>query len=269
MTTQRIQGVILDWAGTTIDYGCLAPVRAFTALFADFGLDVNDGEARAPMGMFKRDHIAAMLAMPRLRDLWMSAHGTMPDDSDVERLYQVFIPRQTQVIADYTDVIPGVIEAVAMFRKMNLKIGSCTGYTRAMMDAIIPIVREKGYTTDVTITPDEVGAGRPAPFMCYMNAIRLGIYPLWTLVKIGDTVVDVHEGTNAGMWTIALAKTGNELGLSESEIATLPVDQVEVKLTAAREKLRDAGAHYVVDGLENTPMILEQINARIAAGEMP
>lgn len=31
---QTIQGVIFDWAGTTVDFGCFAPVSAFAEAFA-------------------------------------------------------------------------------------------------------------------------------------------------------------------------------------------------------------------------------------------
>ena len=58
--------------------------------------------------------------------------------------------------------------------------------------------------------------------MCLKNAENLGVFPMEAIVKIGDTLPDVAEGINAGMWTIGLAKTGNEIGLTEEEIDALP-----------------------------------------------
>ena len=63
----RIKGVIFDWAGTTVDFGCTSPVSAFKEAFRRAGIDVTDEEVRAPMGLLKRDHIKSMLAMPRGR----------------------------------------------------------------------------------------------------------------------------------------------------------------------------------------------------------
>ena len=50
------QLVIFDWAGTTVDYGCFAPVNAFALAFQKFGVTPTVEEIRAPMGMLKRDH---------------------------------------------------------------------------------------------------------------------------------------------------------------------------------------------------------------------
>ena len=60
--------------------------------------------------------------------------------------------------------------------------------------------------------------------MALENARRLGVYPMESIVKIGDTLPDIEEGLNAGMWTIGLAKTGNEIGLTEQEIEDLSKD---------------------------------------------
>jgi len=38
---------------------------------------------------------------------------------------------------------------------------------------------------------------------------RLGVVDARQVVKIGDTVVDIHEGKNAGVWTIAVL-TGSQ-----------------------------------------------------------
>ena len=58
-----IEGVIFDWAGTTVDYGCFAPVQAFMEAFAHYGVPVTAEETRKPMGMLKRDHIRTMLEL--------------------------------------------------------------------------------------------------------------------------------------------------------------------------------------------------------------
>ena len=57
----RIEAVIFDWAGTTVDYGCFAPVQVFIEVFRHVGIEPTMDEVRAPMGMLKRDHIKTML----------------------------------------------------------------------------------------------------------------------------------------------------------------------------------------------------------------
>ena len=66
---EKIEAVIFDWAGTTVDYGCFAPVMAFGQVFEQFGIHVTMEEIREPMGMLKWDHIRTMLSMPRITSL--------------------------------------------------------------------------------------------------------------------------------------------------------------------------------------------------------
>ena len=89
------------------------------------------------------------------------------------------------------------------------------------------------------------------------------------LVKIGDTLPDISVGLNAGMWTIGLAKTGNEIGLTESEIDSLEPAVRERRMAEAYRRMRHAGAHYVVDGIADAVPILDEIEARLVRGEKP
>jgi phosphonoacetaldehyde hydrolase len=257
-----LKAVILDWAGTTIDYGCFAPTMVFVEGFRQFGVNITIEQARRPMGMYKRDHIKTVLLDPEVSPLWEAAHGKPPTEVDVDAIFADFIPRQMQVLAQYSTLIPNTVEAVSAMRSRGLKIGSCTGYTRAMMEVVAPLAEQQGYAPDALICPDDVAAGRPAPFMCYANALQLGVYPMWEMVKIGDTPVDIEEGYNAGMWTIGLAKTGNALGLSLEEVNALSEQELETRLTVARESLVAAGAHYVVDSLYYALPILDEIEHR-------
>src|ERR1700693_6390833 len=65
---ERVKAVIFDWAGTVIDYGSLAPMGAFVETFAEFGVEIGIDEARGPMGMAKRPHIAALTELPRVAE---------------------------------------------------------------------------------------------------------------------------------------------------------------------------------------------------------
>ena len=57
--------MVLDWAGTTVDFGCMAPVATFMQAFAETGVPITVAEARAPMGMPKWQHIQAITRMRR------------------------------------------------------------------------------------------------------------------------------------------------------------------------------------------------------------
>lgn len=266
---KALKAVILDWAGTTIDYGCLAPTAVFIEVFQQRGVTISPQEARAPMGMFKRDHIAAITQMPAVADRWVATHGRPPDDVDVDAMYQSFSPLQMATLADHAALIPGARETAEVFRVRGLKIGSCTGYTRAMMDVLAPLAAEQGYAPDALVCGDEVRAGRPAPWMALHNALLLDVYPLAGIVKIGDTPVDMQEGRNAGMWTIGVALTGNEVGLSQVEAAALSAEERTARVRTAAERLWNAGAHYVVETIADVPTCLDEIEEALSRGMRP
>jgi phosphonoacetaldehyde hydrolase len=150
-----------------------------------------------------------------------------------------------------------------------LKIGSTTGYSRAVMDVLEPLARAEGYAPDAIIVPDDAPAGRPAPWMMYHNAMQLNVYPMSRVVKVGDTVPDTEEGRNAGAWTIGVSMTGNELGLSAAEVKALAPAELDARLQPIEAKLRAAGAHEVLRSVAELPAVLEAIEARLAAGEKP
>ncbi len=265
----RLRAVIFDWAGTTVDYGCMAPAIVFREVFARQNVEITLAEAREPMGLAKRDHIRMITGMPRVVARWLAAHGRPPDEDDVAVMYAAFAPLQIAALADYATLIPGTLETVAACRERGFKIGSTTGYNQAMMDVLLPEAARHGYTPDACVTPDDVAAGRPAPWMALLNASKLDVYPMAAIVKIGDTLPDIAEGLNAGMWTIGLTQSGNQLGLNQTEAEALMPEDLTTRLDVITQHMIEAGAHYTAATIADVPAILDQIEARLRDGERP
>jgi phosphonoacetaldehyde hydrolase len=263
----RLQAVILDWAGTTVDHGSLAPIRVLQKVFADRGIEISEEEARRDMGILKKDHIRALLRLPRIADEWENRYRQSAQEKDVDNLFADFLPQQIACLAECSPVISGVSEVVQRLRDRGLKIGSTTGYTRPMLDVLLPHAASQGYVPDCAICPDDVGAGRPFPWMIYENAVRMKVYPLDAIVKVGDTISDIEEGLNAGTWAIAVARTGNMIGVTEEQWHAFPQSERTVRLQDARRKLLAADAHYVIDTLAEINSTLDQIEVRLLAGE--
>jgi phosphonoacetaldehyde hydrolase len=267
--TGPLQAVILDWAGTTVDYGSLAPVRVLQQIFADRGIQVSEDEARRDMGILKKDHVRALLGYPRIRTAWKDLHGHVPGEPDVESLFADFIPQQMECLAQYSATIPGAVEAVRRSRLRGLKIGSTTGYTRPMLEVLLRHAATQGYAPDCALCPDDVGAGRPLPWMIYENAVLMKVWPLEAIVKVGDTISDLEEGLNAGTWAVAVAQTGNMIGVTEEVWRGWAESERSKRRQHARDKLLAAGAHYVIDTLADFDGVVDEIEARLQAGERP
>jgi phosphonoacetaldehyde hydrolase len=264
-----VKAVLLDWAGTTMDYGCYAPAVVFTQVYERKGVPITIDEARAPMGAHKKVHIRAISRADSVRERWRERHGRPPDEDDVEAMFRDFVPLQLACLADYADLIPGTLESVATFRKRGVKVGSTTGYTHEMMELVRSEAKKRGYVPDATVCATDVPAGRPSPYMCLQNMIDLQVYPPEAIVKVGDTLPDIEEGLNAGMWTVGLAKTGNEIGLNDEEIQRLDPEVYSSKLERAYSRMARSGAHFVVDGIWDVDPLIDEINKRLAHGERP
>ena len=264
-----LEAVIFDWAGTIVDHGSLAPVRAMTELFARHGVTVDEATARRDMGLFKRDHIRRILEVPQIEAKWREVTGNLPAEADLDALFSEFQGLQMKVLEEHSKLIFGVGRLAENLRGRGLKIATTTGYTRPMLDLLLASASDQGFRPEIAISPDEAGGGRPFPWMCMKIALAMGLSSAQAAVKIGDTPVDIEEGLNAGMWTIGVVTTGNEVGLSAADFAALPDRERELRVGRAERALRTAGAHYLIESAAKCEPLLEEIEGRIVAGERP
>jgi phosphonoacetaldehyde hydrolase len=264
-----LEAVIFDWAGTTVDFGSLAPVRALTKLFATRGIQISDAEVRRGMGLYKKDHIRHLLGCKHVEVDWQHQNARSPNEEDVEVMFADFKKLQIEILEDHSQLIDGVDGLATKLRGLGLRLGSTTGYTRPMLDLLVKRARQQGFCTDLALCPDDVGGGRPQPWMCLRLALDFRLSSMAAAVKVGDTPSDMGEGRNAGMWTVGVTATGNEIGLSDTEFAALESAERDRRLDRARENLLAAGAHFVIDSAALLEPVLEQIDRRLAGGERP
>jgi len=265
----KIKAVIFDWAGTTIDFGSCAPVDALCAAFAAAGVPISPAQARHDMGLAKRDHVAALLGAPEIVIAWQAVHSTHPTMADGDRIYTALEPLMAKAAAGHTELIAGVAQVVRRLRADGVKIGSSTGYTRAMMAEILPRAAQQGYVPDVVVCAGETAEGRPSPLMVWKNLVDLGVWPAEYCVKVDDAEVGIAEGVNARCWTIGVAASGNGVGLDWPAFQALDEAERRLRVDTAANALIDAGAHYVIDTVADLPDVLTEINQRLAHGERP
>ncbi len=266
---QRLQAVVLDWAGTVVDFGSFAPTQIFVEAFAEFGVAVSLEEARGPMGMGKWDHIRTLCDLPQIAERYRRVFGRTPSDDDVTALYNRFMPLQIEKIAEHSALIPGALQAIASLREQGLKIGSCSGYPKVVMDKVVELAARNGYVADHVVATDETPNGRPWPAQALANVIALGIDDVAACVKVDDTWPGILEGRKAGMWTVALTCSGNALGLSYEAYKALPLETLEQERARIGRMFEASRPHYLIDTIAELPAVIEDINARLARGEMP
>ena len=260
---KKIECVIMDWAGTAVDYGCFAPVAAFLKAFAEQGLTITMEEARGPMGMTKIDHIRELFKLPGVTKQFKERYNRDWTEEDVKAIYKEFEKHLFASLKEYTTPIPGVVEVIGKLKEKGIKIGSTTGYTSTMMDVVLPGAAAKGYTTNNCVTSDNLPAGRPQPYMIYQNMIDLAIPSAKNVVKYGDTIADIKEGVNAGVWTVGVILGSNEMGLTQEETEKLPSNELNLRMAEVRKRMYMAGADFVINTITELPEIIEIINHKM------
>jgi phosphonoacetaldehyde hydrolase len=266
---QSIGLVVFDMAGTILDHGSIAPVVALVAAFRDLGLELSVADARGPMGLHKRDHIAQILRLPRIAAKWKTLFGTEPAASDANRIYEQFLPLQAAEAQSRTDLIPGAISCLAALREKHIAIGTTTGYPRSIGQPIADAAAAQGFAADHSLFPDDVPAGRPAPWMIFRLMELTGVFPASRVLKVGDTIPDIEEGQSAGAWTVGITESGSEIGLTLEEWQSIPKLDRTTRAAAAGEKLLQAGAHAVIPTVAALPGLLTEIETRLQNGEHP
>jgi len=265
----RLRAAILDWAGTVVDFGSFAPTRIFVEAFASSGIEVSLEEARGPMGIGKRDHIRTLCNQPAIAERFQRRFGRSPNDTDVNEIYQRFMPLQIAKVGEYSALIPGALESIAALRQAGMKIGSTSGYPKEVMNKLIPIAAAAGYSPDYVVASDEVPKGRPSPAQALANVIALGLDDVAACVKVDDTPPGILEGHSAGMWTVALRFSGNFLGLTWDEYRALSPKQLDSERKRIDKLFAQSKPHYLIDTIVELPSTITDINARLTRGESP
>jgi len=267
----ELQAVIFDWAGTTVDFGSFAPTQILVDAFeraCHFPLAL--AEARVPMGLGKWQHIEALGRLPSVATRWQAQFGRTMSHADVDRIYSTFLPLQIERVAEHAALIPGTLETVAALRARGLKIGSTTGYPRAVMQQLLQAAGQHGYQPDCTVCTDDLQAGsRPGPWMALQCVLELKIDAVWRCVKVDDTLPGLLESRNAGMWTVGVLLSGSPAGLTLEQHQHLSAaERATIRQRVAAE-FGPAQPHYLIDTVAELLPVLEQIEQRLRQGERP
>ena len=260
-----VKAVVFDWAGTMVDFGCMAPVEALIEVFAAEGVPLSDAEARRDMGKAKHDHLTAIMANPAVAARWQADKGAASTHADIERIYQKLVPAMTGAAARASVLIPGAAETAAALAALGVRIGSGTGYTREMMAEILASAARQGYSPEIVVCAGETPSGRPAPLMAWKALIALDAWPARACIKVDDAAVGIEEGRLAGCWTVGLSASGNGVGLTRDGFLALSPEERRAKIAEAEAPLREAGADFIIEDVSQLMPVVHEIARRITA----
>ncbi len=216
-----IQLVVFDMAGTTVFDGD-AVNASFRAALTAHGVEADAALVDTVMGYHKPEAIRVIL----------EAVGRPAAPADVNPVHAAFVARMRDYYATDPAVreIPGAAAAFARLRAAGVKVALDTGFGRSIADAVLTRLGwDVPGTIDATITSDEVARGRPHPDMIRALMARLGVADPAAVAKVGDTAVDMDEGTNAGCGLVIGVTTGS---FTREQLAARPHTHVVPSVAA-------------------------------------
>ncbi|MGP5429849.1 phosphonoacetaldehyde hydrolase [Enterococcus malodoratus] len=254
-----VNTIILDWAGTTVDFGCMAPVAAFKKAFENKNIELTSEEIRKPMGMLKIDHIKQLLALDKVKRQWFNLYSRPSVEADVLVIYQDFEKYLFADLAENSHLKPETKQAMKKIKQLGYNIGSTTGYTKDMMAVVFETAKVEGYHPDYVVTPDDVDSlGRPYPFMIFDNMRYFQNHSMEEVIKVGDTISDIQEGKNAGVLSIAVTEGSSVMGLSLEEYKQLSKEEMELLNQQTAEIFYQQGADLCIKNLLELAEILQE-----------
>lgn len=209
--------VVFDMAGTTVNEDNVVYKTLHRAV-EQAGLDISLKEVlRLGAGKEKKQAIQDILL----------EYGA--DFDDIEEIFQKF-----KILLDvaYSELsvaaMPGAEDVFHRLRARGVKVVLNTGYDNQTANRLLSKLHwEKGSTYDLLVTADMVPASRPYPDMIYFAMKYFNIQEKLHVVKVGDSIVDIEEGKQAGIGTTIGITTGaHTYEQLQSANPTLIIDQL-------------------------------------------
>jgi phosphonatase-like hydrolase len=190
--------VIFDLGGTTIRDTGLVP-QALTAALQAGGFEVTPAQLSQARGASKREVIRRFLE-----------GRFQPGDPQIEAAAKhIFADFQARLAGGFAAggalPIPGAAETFAWLRRHRILIAFNTGFDRAITTLVLSALHWDTEVAAAVVCGDDVAQGRPAPYMIFHAMEAAGVTGVSRVAVVGDTVLDLQAGANAGVrWNIGV-----------------------------------------------------------------
>ncbi|MBI1925217.1 HAD-IA family hydrolase [Candidatus Poribacteria bacterium] len=205
MLPTSLQLAMFDMAGTTVNdqvEGYPLMVLGMMRAFEKAGIALDSDLIHTHRGKEKLEAV---------RTLLRESAALQPHEIDrvADTVYHDFLHELESNLSHISE-IDGTTETFRYLKSREIFVGVGSGFPTRIVEAIFSRLGWRGNgLVDYIGSAEAVGVGRPHPKMIHDAMQRRGVADARQVVKIGDTVVDIEEGKNAGVWTIAVL-TGSQ-----------------------------------------------------------
>src|SRR5258705_4912073 len=201
----KVELVVFDMAGTTVVDDGQVPL-AFTAALAGHGIAVGAGDIRNVRGASKRQAILDLLP-----------EGTEREEK-AERVLASFREHLARLYRGKVREVPGAGAVFKWLRERSVRVALNTGFDRDTASMLLGALGWNGSTVDAIVCGDDVARGRPAPDMIFRCMELTGVAGADSVANVGDTMLDLQAGHNAGVrWDIGVLTGAHERALMAAQ----------------------------------------------------
>ena len=214
-----IKMVVFDMAGTTVDENNVVYKTLQTAINkAGFDFTLNQVLAEGA-GKEKFQAIRTIL----------KAYADNEDEILSREIYNDFLVLLADAYRDL-DVLPqpNATDLFAALKKRNILTILNTGYNRETAQSLIDKLGwQQGVEFDALVTATDVDKNRPDPDMICLAMKKFGIGDGKEVIKVGDSIIDIEEGRNAGCrFNIGITTGAHTLGQLQSAHPDFIIDNL-------------------------------------------
>jgi phosphonatase-like hydrolase len=189
----KFELIFFDLIGTTIKdsnaHESLV-IDAFYKSFALNGFQLSYAKVNEQRGKRKREAIQNLIP-----------HGLSIQVED--QIYNDFMRLLNASRNNFTEM-PGALKLFSFVQNKGIKIAIGSGLPIDFINELIRSLRWQSINFNYIGSSEELGRGRPDPIMILDSMKTLNIKDKSKVLKIGDTIVDIQEGKNAGVLTAAV-----------------------------------------------------------------
>lgn len=229
---EAIKMVVFDMAGTTVNENNIVYKTLRNAINNIGGYALTLTEVLA--------HAAGKEKLQAIKTVLKNSLNLV-DDELAQRMFTLFL-EQLEHAYEVEEIYPNANaeELFAILKEQGILRVLNTGYDRKTAESLLEKLNWKvGKDVDALITASDVPRNRPYPDMIDLGMQKFEIADPASVMKIGDSIIDIQEGQQAG----CALSIGITTGAHDSA------------------QLRSADPDYVIDDLLEIVPIIEKYNA--------
>jgi phosphonatase-like hydrolase len=185
-----IKMVVFDMAGTTVDEN--------NVVYKTLQKVINEAGYNFSLAQVLTEG-AGKEKLQAIKDI-IALENTLPDGAIANKIYNLFVDELATAYDSFEiKPQPAAEETFQLLQDKNILVVLNTGYNEKTAVSILEKLQwQTGKQIAGLITASDVQNNRPQPDMILLAMQRFGIKDAGEVVKVGDSIIDIEEGKNAG-----------------------------------------------------------------------